>query len=333
MKKIIFTFQEVENKLEFDLLFIEQGLKGPKVVKSYQYYVNSLEAFYQSDYSDILHVLQKQIAAVKFNKVPVSFILASDQIFVERLTIPILSGSETVKTFKLEMGKVYGDINNKFVISPVVSKFDKHNNLFKIALYRFHKFNYILNFIKKLGLSPGKILIKPEVVKAVLVKNNALDLKKNVIVINIGDRSTDLVTLLNGKIESFMIVNGGMDDVDKLISEAFNISVLEAEEMRVNQPEIQSVGKYSTIYDFFEEGLETVIFKIKTILGACLENHKIDYLLVNSEENSEDFIKEMLERKLKIEIQRFKFTNQKIKKDMNLGALYCKTVNNKNYFF
>lgn len=333
MKKIIFTFLEVENNIIFDLLFIEQGLKGTQVIKSYQYFLNSLEAFYQNDYSDILHVLQKQISSVKFNKVPATLILASDQIFMERLLIPILSGSETIKTFKLELEKSYGDINNKYVISPVVSRYDKHNNLYKVAFYRQNKFKYIINFLKKLGLSPGKVLIKPEVIKAVFVKTNAIDLKKNILVVNVGHHATDLVTFINGKIDSFMIANGGIDNVDRLLSQAFNITIKEAVELRLNNPDIKTIGKYSTIYDFFEEGLEKAIVKIKIILGAYLENHKIDYLIVNAEENCEDFIEEMLELKLKTNFQRIKIANQKLKKDMNLGALYCKTVNNKNFFF
>ena len=57
----------------------------------------------------------------------------------------------------------------------------------------------------------------------------------------------------------------------------------------------------------FEEGLETVIFRIKTIIGAYYENQKIDYVLINSEKNSEEYIQEMLERKLKMDIQKLKF--------------------------
>lgn len=333
MKKIIFTVLEVGNKIEFDLLFVNHGFSGIKIEKSYRYYVNSLDAFYHSDYSDIISVIQKQIAQAKFNRVPTTVILASDQIFLERLTLPILSTSETNKTFNLELKKTYGDIENKFVASSVVSKFDKHNKLFKVAFYKLNKFEYLIKFIKKLGLSPGKVLIRPEIIKSALVKNNALDLKKNVIVVNVGERATDLVVFKNGKIDGFMIVNEGMDNIDTLIADSYGVSLAEAEEKRLNDSEFKSVGKFGTIYDFFEEGLETVIFRIKTIIGAYYENQKIDYVLINSEKNSEEYIQEMLERKLKMDIQKLKISNQKMKRNLNLCALFTKTVNNKNFYF
>jgi hypothetical protein len=102
VKKIIFTFQEIGNKLDFDLLFTEKGFKGNQIVNRYHHSLSSVHDFFDSDNTELINSLQLEITTEKFNRSAVTVVLASDELFLERLTLPVLSAGETVKSFNLK---------------------------------------------------------------------------------------------------------------------------------------------------------------------------------------------------------------------------------------
>jgi hypothetical protein len=334
VKKIIFTFQEIGNKLDFDLLFTEKGFKGNKIVNRYHHSLSSVQEFFDGDNTELINSLQLEITTEKFNRSAVTVVLGSDELFLERLTLPVLSAGETAKSFNLEMEKIYGNYKSRFVTSAVASKIDKHLNLHKVVFYRLTKYRYLVEFIKKLGLSLDHVIIKPEALKNALLHNFLVDTHRNVLFVNVGENMTDLLLLASGKIESFTSVNCGLSNVDSLIASSLGITKNEAEVARINPQSISITGKYSTINDFFEEGLDDVILKIKMVIGSYYDKMKIDQLLINSENGSNDKIISALERKVREKVVPLKLNNQRIVQNFsNYGGLYSKVASGKNFYF
>lgn len=157
-KRNILTLTSVEDSLYFDLIGGEAGRKieieyrlNYLLEKNNNSLNKRLEGMAKTINQDLLHK--------EYLKYPVTVSLNLDGVFVERMTLPRLSGKELKRAIGLEMGKLYGDYESKFIASALLTPAGKQLYNLRVALFGREDYRQILEFLQDAKLKVDKITL------------------------------------------------------------------------------------------------------------------------------------------------------------------------------
>ena len=148
MKRNLLTITVVEDAFYFDILCVDvddvinvEFRLNYMVEKNNNSVSKQLELMAKTIRKDLLHK--------EYLKYPVLVSLNLGGVFVERMELPRLSRKEMRRAIALELAKLYGDYESKFVYSILLSQANKQLYNLRVALYNRENYRQILSFCRK----------------------------------------------------------------------------------------------------------------------------------------------------------------------------------------
>jgi hypothetical protein len=310
MKRNLLTITLVDNIFYFDILCINQQ-KQLQVEFRLNYLLDRANNILNKYLQTLARNIRHDLIYKDYNKYPIIVNLNLNGIFIENIEVPRLSKRETKRALHLELAKLYGNFDSKFIYSVLKFPYGKQFNL-QVALFDLEIYRNILFFLNETRLKIQSITLAPNNFKNLLLDNKMIYRPENAnIVINIGKNYTTIIGVRGKEVIAHHIINHGYKTFeDKFIDLLKSSSDEEAPSLNLKKemnrelfPIIEEVNRISgalitesevEIYLYVEDEIED---RLINAMAFCFEI-PINKLL------AQPYLKEILEMSVLVKVDR-----------------------------
>lgn len=209
MKRNILTITVVDNVFYFDVLCVEKT-KEIKIDFRLGYLLDRNNNSLAKHLETLAKNIRQDLIHKEYFKYPVLVNLNLDGIFIENLELPRLSKKELLRAVHLELAKLYGDFENKFVYSALLYPEKKQNYNIRVALYNLEIYRHLLQFIRKTRLKIERIALAPNNFKNMILNKKIINQpEKANLVTNVGKNFSTIVAIKDKTVIAHYIVHYG----------------------------------------------------------------------------------------------------------------------------
>ncbi|MGB4695662.1 MAG: hypothetical protein WBH29_04550 [Bacilli bacterium] len=301
MKRNLLTITVVEDAFYFDIVCVDvddvinvEFRLNYMVEKNNNSVSKQLELMAKTIRKDLLHK--------EYLKYPVLVSLNLGGVFVERMELPRLSRKEMRRAIALELAKLYGDYESKFVYSILLSQANKQLYNLRVALYNRENYRQILSFLQETRLKIEKITLAQDNFKNLILNKNLLgrpDIAN--LIINVGKRFTTILGIKDTSVIAHHIVHHGFKifrpSFEDLLQE-WDDDALPAPLKRELRKELAPIMKevYRITGGLVREGeVETYLYVEDEIEDKLLKAMVLNYDMRINKLSVHPYLKELLE--------------------------------------
>lgn len=209
MKRNILTITVVDNVFYFDVLCVEKK-KEIKIEFRLNYLLDRNNNSLGKHLGTLARNIRQDLVHKEYLKYPVLVNLNLDGIFIESLEIPRLSKKEMLRAVHLELAKLYGDFESKFVYSALLFPENKYNYNLRVALYNLDIYRHLLQFLQETRLKIERIALAPNNFKNLILMRKMVYRPESAnLVINIGKNFSTIVGIKDKTVIAHYIVHYG----------------------------------------------------------------------------------------------------------------------------
>lgn len=209
MKRNILTITVVENDFYFDLLCVEKQ-KDLNVDFRLNYLVERNNNSLGKQLETLARNVRQDLLHEEYLKYPVLVNLNLDGVFIEDLEIPRLSKKELRRALYLELAKLYGDFDSKFVYSVLLKSASKQLYNLKVALFNLETYRHLLDFLQETRLKIERISLAPDNLKNFILNRKMVFRPENAnLIINMGKNFSTLIGIKDKSVIAHQIVHCG----------------------------------------------------------------------------------------------------------------------------